>query len=147
MYLAFLIDDPMEGNRSGKLSRCDQLGSWFTDVGDIDSPSKAEVLRAFLLHPPALRCLRRVPIAPRRRLRLQHRGRRRLPIHARPLPEVRAIQGQSRHCFCGLPPLWNCGASLLEASKSPVQCSLIFVQVRELSFLQWHPFSVPSTKF
>ncbi|KAM0916590.1 hypothetical protein ACQ4PT_009967 [Festuca glaucescens] len=62
------IHDPMEGNRSGKLSRCDQLGSWFADVDDIASPS----LRYNAL-------------------------------------------------------------------------SFIFVQVRELSFLQWHPFSVSSS--
>ena len=117
VLLAFLIADPMERSRNSKLSRRDQLDGWSTDVGDIASPGTEEVLRALLLHPPALRGLRGVLGTPRRRLRLQHLGRRRLPLHARPLPEVLAIQGQGRHRFCGLPTMRNGGASLLKATK------------------------------
>ena len=115
--LAFLIADPMERSRNSKLSRRDQLGGWSADVGDIASPGTEEVLRALLLPPPALRGFRGVLGAPRRRLRLQHRSRRCLPFHAGPLPEVLAIQDQSRHRFCGLPAMRNGGASLLKATK------------------------------
>lgn len=117
VLLALLIADPMERSRNSKLSRRDQLVGWSAHVGDITSPGTEEVLRALLLHSPALRSLRGILGTPRRRLRLQHLGRRRLPLHARPLPEVLAIEGQSRHRFCHLPTVRNGGASLLKATK------------------------------
>ena len=107
----------MERNRSGKLTRCDQLGSRPANVGDITPPSEEDILRALLLHPPALHNLRRVPGISRWRLHLQLLGRTHLPLHARSLPEVLAIQGQGGHHPCLMPPLRNRGTSLLKASK------------------------------